>query len=75
MSLSSQVREILSRTNPITDDERKIFENRLREYHYRMLVLLDQVDYIRGNCGVNSMVGSVLDRELLESMRKFLEEG
>ena len=35
-----------------------------------LLVILDCVDYTRGNCRVNEMVGAVLPKEVIEQARK-----
>ena len=39
-----------------------------------LMVVLDCVDYIRGNCCVNEMVGAVLPKEVIENARKALAE-
>lgn len=39
-----------------------------------LLTVLDQVDYKAGNCGVNEMVGAVLQPEIIVIAREVLEE-
>lgn len=38
--------------------------------HTSLKLILDCVDYVRGNCRVNEMVGAVLPTEILERARK-----
>lgn len=38
-----------------------------------LMLVLDQVDYVRGNCGITDMVGAVLPKEIIAIARKALE--
>jgi hypothetical protein len=40
-----------------------------------LLVILDQVDYTAGNCGLTEMVGAVLDRSVIAKARGVLRGG
>jgi hypothetical protein len=44
----------------------------LGELEAQLMVILDQVDYIAGNCRVNEMVGAVLPKEVIKSSRVLL---
>jgi hypothetical protein len=35
-----------------------------------LLLILDQVDYTAGNCGLTEMVGAVLSKEVIDICRK-----
>jgi hypothetical protein len=37
-----------------------------------LLLLLDQVDYTEGNCGITEQIGAVLDREVIKTCREAL---
>lgn len=37
-------------------------------------LVLDQVDYVRGNCGITDMVGAVLPKGIIAIARKALEQ-
>lgn len=37
-----------------------------------LLLVLDNVDYVRGNCGVTEMVGAVLPKEIIAEAREAL---
>lgn len=39
-----------------------------------LLLLLDQVDYTTGACGLTEMVGAVLDQKVIEQCRKVLDD-
>jgi len=43
------------------------------ELRAALLVLLDQVDYTAGACGLTEMVGAVLPRQVIEQCRLVLE--
>jgi hypothetical protein len=48
----------------------------MRTYTIReaLMLVLDQVDYVRGNCGLTEMVGACLPKEIIAIARKALED-
>jgi len=63
------------------DDGLKKLEEKIDILGIRLITLelalqlvLDQVDYINGNCRPNEMVGAVLPEEILKKVRGALDE-
>lgn len=50
-------------------------ESRVYELRNALNLLLDQIDYTAGACRVNEMVGAVLGKNLIESIRVTLKGG
>ena len=47
---------------------------RLMTLELALQLVLDQVDYINGNCRPNEMVGAVLSEDILKKVRGALDE-
>lgn len=50
----------------------KAMQTRIAQLEAALAVLLDQVDYTSGACGLTEMVGAVLSAEIIEKARKAL---
>ncbi|MHB8961983.1 MAG: hypothetical protein ACYC5K_02400 [Saccharofermentanales bacterium] len=50
-------------------------EKRVYELRNALLLILDQVDYTSGACRMNEMVGAVLGKNLIETVRRILKGG
>lgn len=56
------------------DDLKRGLPNELPELRGALRMLLDQIDYTRGNCRVTEMIGAVLSREAIAVARCALRE-
>ena len=52
-----------------------VLEDKADELRTVLLLVLDCVDYTRGNCRMNEMVAAVLPKEIIERARKAVANG